>query len=265
MTPGELALGPRPAAPRGKSPPWATLLTLAAALAAWAAAAQLSIANRALVAGPLDTLAAVQRLGPPLLVDLLSTSWRAAAGLALGGLAGVPIGLAVAAAARRAPVADGLLEAVRAVPPVAWLPVFLLGLGWGNWARVATVATGVAFIMAAAVSTAARAPRTARAEQLVLAGAKPLARLRWTEPWQSLPALLVGLRISASMALVIATVAEMVAGATRGMGARLVDAQVAQDTPAITAAIAALGFAGWAAGRLLRAAERAARSLAGAP
>lgn len=235
----------------------AAVALAAGVLGAWALVASLDVGGRPVLAGPWATARVLVEDAPLLLADLAATFLRAAAGLALGALAGVVLGVLVVLAARLAPGADALLDVGRSVPPVVWLPVFLLALGYNDGARVATVAAGVAVIMAVAVTTAARSPRSVRREVLALAGARGLRALRWTQPWESLPALLVGVRVSAAMAVVVATVSEMVAGAPRGVGARIVSAQVAGDTPQLTAAIVAVGVAGWAISRALRAAERA--------
>lgn len=238
--------------------PVASGLVVAGAIAAWWAVSLLHVAGRPLLASPPDTALALAANAQSLALDLLSTFARAAVGLLLGLVAGLALGGVVAAVARRAAVAEALLDVARSVPPVVWLPVFLLAFGFGDASRVATIAAGVAVILAVAVTTAAKAPRTARDEQLLLAGATGWQRLRWTQPWQSLPALLVGLRVASSMAVVVATVTEMVAGAPHGIGTRIVSAQVAGDTPQLTAAIVVVGLAGWAMGRALDGLERAA-------
>jgi ABC-type nitrate/sulfonate/bicarbonate transport system permease component len=220
----------------------------------WALVAQLDVGGRPLLAGPVATLRAFADLS--LATDLLATFARAVAGLFLGALAGLLLGVAVAAAARVAPVVDSLLDFARSVPPVVLLPTFLLALGYDDRARVATVAVGCAVIIAASVTSALRAPLSGRAELLRLSGASWLQRLRWTQPWEALPTLLAGLRIAAGMAVVVATVTEMVAGAPHGIGARVVSAQVAGQTPELTASIVAIGLAGWALNAVLRHLER---------
>jgi ABC-type nitrate/sulfonate/bicarbonate transport system permease component len=238
-----------------------TPLVLVGALVAWWLASLPTVGGRPLIAGPLATLAAFRLAGGTLGLDLLATFGRAAIGLLLGSVGGVVVGLLVSAVARRAPAVEVVLDVARSVPPVVWLPIFLLGLGYGDGARIATIAAGVAVIMAVAVTTAVHAPTSGRTELLRLSGAGWWRRLAWTQPWESLPALLVGLRVASAMAVVVATVTEMVAGAPRGVGARIVSAQVAGDTPQLTAAIVLVGLAGWALGRVLRAAERAAETL----
>ncbi len=233
-------------------------LALAAALGGWWAGSWVKIGGRPLLASPLDTLGALPRDAAQLGQDLLATFARAGAGLALGAAAGLVLGGVAALAMKRAPLGDALLDMARSVPPVVMLPVFLLALGFNDSARVATAAAGCVWTMALAVTTAARAPRSGRREQLELAGASRWRVLLWTQPWESLGALTVGLRTSASTAVVVAVVTEMVVGAPHGIGARVVSAQIAGDTDGLTLDIVAIGLAGWLLNLGLKQLERRA-------
>jgi NitT/TauT family transport system permease protein len=131
----------------------------------------------------------------------------------------------------------------------------LLALGWGESARIATIASGCVWTMALAVTAAAKAPRSTRREMLDLAGASSLDALAWTQPWEALPTLVVGVRTSASLAVIVAVVTEMVVGVDRGVGARAVSAQIAGDTTALTLDVLGVGIVGWAINRVLRVVE----------
>jgi NitT/TauT family transport system permease protein len=197
-----------------------------------------------------------------LAADLAATAGRAAVGLVLGVCAGVAIGVGVASIARRIPIAEGALDFARSIPPVLFLPPFLLAFGWGDVARVFTVATGCAWLMALSVTTAALAPISARAEMLRVAGASRWQRAMWTQPWEALPVLAVGLRSSASMALVVAVVTEMVAGAEHGIGSRMISAQIGSDTTELGVDLLAVGVLGYLANLSMRRLESWARRFA---
>lgn len=240
-----------------------SIAVAAACLLVWWAVASLRFGGRALIATPWATLRALPGAAPLLGIDLAATLGRGVLGLAIGTIAGIVVGLAAAAVVRRAPIVEGLLDVARSVPPVVLLPVFLLGLGWNDGARVATVAAGCLWTMALAVTTAARAPRSGRRELLALAGATRLQILAWTQPWESLGVLVVGLRSAASTAIVVTVVTEMLAGADHGIGSRVVTAQVAGDSVELTAAILAIGVTGWAINLGLRHLEARARAVTG--
>jgi ABC-type nitrate/sulfonate/bicarbonate transport system permease component len=248
--------GRRPAPSRG-----ASVLTLAGAIGAWWAVAQLRVAGRSLVATPAATLGALSRAAPTLGRDLAATAARAGAGLAAGVLAGLVIGALAAVVARRAPVIEGLLDFARSVPPVVILPVCLLAFGYNELARLATIASGCVWTVSLAVMTAASSPRSARREMLDVAGARPLQALAWTQPWESLGVLVVGLRASASTAVIVAVVTEMIAGAEHGLGGRVIAAQIVGDTEGLTLDVLAAGALGYLVNLGLRGLERRVRRL----
>ncbi len=235
-----------------------------ASLGAWEVLSLVRVADRALVAGPWETALALAADPGGLGVDLAATFLRAGLGLLIGTVFGALVGVAIGALSRVTRLGAWLLDVARSVPPVVWLPLCLLALGYGDEARVATVSLGVAAVVAVSIAAAIGAPRSPRQEVLLVAGASWSQRLAWTQPWESFPALAVGARVAASMAVVVATVSEMVAGAPRGLGSRLVTAQVMHDAPQLTACIVVVGFAGFALSRLLERLERTARRFAGA-
>jgi ABC-type nitrate/sulfonate/bicarbonate transport system permease component len=248
--------GPGPSTSRD-----ASLLVLVGAIGAWWAIAQIRVAGRPLIATPAAALGALSREAPTLGRDLAATAARAGVGLAAGVVAGLAIGALSAILVRRAPVIDGLLDFARSVPPVVILPVCLLAFGYNELARVATVASGCVWTISLAVITAASSSRSARREMLEVAGATRLRALAWTQPWESLGVLVVGLRSSASTAVVVAVVTEMISGVERGLGARVITAQIAGDTEGLTLAVLAAGALGYLVNLGLRELERWVRRL----
>lgn len=231
---------------RGRTRSFAySLLALAAALGAWWAVAQIQVAGRSLIATPASTLNALSGTAPTLGVDLAATAARTGLGLAAGVAAGLVVGAFAAVLMRRTPVIEGLLDLARSIPPVVVLPVCLLAFGYNEVARQATVAFGCVWTVALAVMTAASSPRSVRREMLDLAEATPLQALAWTQPWESLGVLVVGLRTSASTAVVVAVVTEMIAGAEHGLGSRVIAAQIVGDTPGLTLDVLAAGVLGY--------------------
>jgi ABC-type nitrate/sulfonate/bicarbonate transport system permease component len=239
----------------------ASFLALAGVIGAWWAVAQIRVAGRPLVATPAATLGALSRAAPTLGRDVAATAALAGVGLAAGVAGGLVVGALAAAFVRRAPVIEGVLDFARSVPPVVVLPVCLLAFGYNELARLATVASGCVWTVSLAVVTAAASPLSARREMLDVAGATPLRALAWTQPWESLGALVVGLRASASTAVIVAVVTEMVAGAEHGLGARVIAEQIAGDTEGLTLDVLGAGALGYLVNLGLRRLEQWARRL----
>jgi NitT/TauT family transport system permease protein len=146
-----------------------------------------------------------------------ATLLRLAAGLALAGVPAVAIGLLAGwrDSARR--VVDPFLSAGYAVPKIAVLPLFLAVFGIGESSRVLIIAASAFFPLAISALSGARGISAVHFEIARHCGAS-----RWrtfvTVVWPgALPSVLTGLRISATLALVMAIAIEFVA-ATRGIG-----------------------------------------------
>jgi len=92
-----------------------------------------------------------------------------------------------------------------------------------------------------------------------VAGATPRQALAWTQPWESLGVLVVGLRASASTAVIVAVVTEMLVGAEHGLGARVIAAQIGGDAEGLTLDVIAAGALGYLVNLGLRGLERWAR------
>ena len=237
------------------------LLMLAGTIGVWWAVAQIRVAGRPRFATPAATMGDLSRAAPTLGGDLAATAARTGLGLAVGVAAGLVIGALAAVVVRRAPVIEGLLDLARSIPPVVILPVCLLAFGYNELARVATVASGCVWTISLAVTTAASAPRSTRREMLDVARATPLQALAWTQPWESLGVLVVSLRTSASTAVVVAVVTEMIAGSERGLGARVIAAQISGDTDGLTLDVLVAGALGYVINLGLRGLERWVRRL----
>jgi NitT/TauT family transport system permease protein len=96
---------------------------------------------------------------------------------------------------------------------------------------------------------------------LHVAGATRVRALAWTQPWESLGVLVVGLRTSASSAVVVAVVTEMISGVEHGLGARVIGAQIAGDTEGLTLDVIAAGALGYVVNLALRGLEQRVRRL----
>ncbi|MBL8917820.1 MAG: ABC transporter permease subunit [Myxococcaceae bacterium] len=240
-----------------------SLLVVAIVCACWWGLAAVEVGGRSLVASPWQTAAALPGAWRSLGGHLLATLGRSAAGFLVGSLGGVALGLLAAGLRRRAPVVDGLLDFARSIPPVVLFPLALLAFGYTELSRVVTVALACAWLVALAVTTAARPPASARAEVLGLAGATRWQRLRWTQPWEGLAALVVGVRSAASMAIIVAVVTEMVVGVAQGLGSDVVSAQIAGDEVRLTLDVLGLGLLGFALNAGLRALEAWASRVTG--
>ena len=229
-----------------------TVLALVAAWAVWVRTQQL---NQIVAPTPAAVFGDV--LGHPgaYLPDLGWTLLNAAVGLTLGLVLGVTGALLVWAS----PLLSGLMTPMalimRSVPVVAMIPVIARVVGFGITA-VLTVTTVVSFfpVFVMAGSGLRAAPAATRDVFTVLAATR-LTRLRLLLLPHAVPAVLVGLRLTASTAVLSAMLAEYLLG-THGLGllfaqsVTFMDPARAWGTALVATVVSVLCFVG------ARAAER---------
>ena len=76
---------------------------------------------------------------------IAATMLRLAAGFALGVLVGTLLGALTGASRTASRLLDPTVQALRAIPSLAWVPLFILWLGIFEASKVALIAVGVFF------------------------------------------------------------------------------------------------------------------------
>ena len=245
------------AAGRGRWPARAVLgLALPVLLAlGWEAAVRAGLAQGRLVPPPsrvgatLWALAASGELGS----HALATLARVGAGFALGAAAGILVGAFTGTLPLARRLLDPGLQALRAIPSIAWVPLFILWLGIFEASKVALIAVGVFFpvylgVAGAIGSVDRKLVEVGRAFRLSDAA---LAR-RILLP-AVLPATVTALRAGLGLGFMFVVAAEFM-GASEGLGYLLVDGQQLGKPDQILAAIVAFAILGKLADGLLVAA-----------
>lgn len=157
-------------------------------------------------------------------------------GYAVGAVAGVALGVAIGASRVLRAASAPLTNFLRSLPPPALLPVFILVAGIGWIEHAAFIAFGVLFpVLMNTIDGIAGVDMTVR-DVVRVYRVRPLHRLvRVTLPAAS-PAILAGLRVGLSLAVLLMVVGELVAS-NRGIGYFLLNAQGTFDLTAMWAGI----------------------------
>lgn len=225
-------------------------LWLAASLARWPSPRALP------TPGAFAATALAELRGPTIWRDLGATLARLGAGLAIAVLAGALLGLVLGGTARRWRAAAPTVDFVRAVPPILTFPLFLLALGYGESARVASVAFGTFGIIVLHVADGLARPHQARTDTVRLAGLTGARAFVHLYAWEALPSLLVSVRVALAAGLVIVVVTEMVIGADYGLGARALAGLTAYRPDLVWLVILLAGLVGWALSAAIAALQR---------
>jgi sulfonate transport system permease protein len=182
-----------------------------------------------------------------------ATVLRVAAGFGLGTAAGTLLGAisGYSGVARR--LIDPTLQGFRAVPSIAWIPLFILWLGIFETSKIALIAVGVFFpvylgVMAAILSVDRKIVEVGRVFRL-----SPAAMVRRILLPAVLPAYVVSLRAGLGLGWMFVVAAEIM-GASEGLGYLLVDGQQLGKPTEIVAAILAFAVLGKISDAILAAA-----------
>jgi len=173
----------------------------------------------------------------------LVTLERVAAGFGLGVAVATIVGAATGYWATLRRLLDPSLQALRAIPSIAWVPLFILWLGIFEASKVTLIAVGVFFpiylgLMGAIQSVDRKLVEVGRAFRL-----SDLAMVRRILLPAVLPAYVISLRSGLGLGWMFVVAAELM-GASEGLGYLLIDGQQLGKPAEIVAAIVAFAIVG---------------------
>ncbi|MGY6250533.1 ABC transporter permease [Bosea thiooxidans] len=178
-----------------------------------------------------------------LLTHVMATLSRVGIGFGLGALAGTVLGALTGALPVARRLLDPTLQALRAIPSIAWVPLFILWLGIFEASKVALIAVGVFFPVYLGVAAAIQGidrkivevGRVFRLSRLVMVRRVLLPAI--------LPDWIVSLRSGLGLGFMFVVAAEIM-GASEGLGYLLVDGQQLGRPDTIIAAIISFAVLG---------------------
>ena len=178
-----------------------------------------------------------------LLRHVIATLLRVTVGFGFGTVAGTLLGAIAGYSALVRRVIDPSLQGLRAVPSIAWIPLFILWLGIFETSKVALIAVGVFFpiylgVMGAVLSVDRKIVEVGRAFRL-----SGVAMVRRILLPAVLPAYVVSIRAGLGLGWMFVVAAEFM-GASEGLGYLLIDGQQLGKPAEIVAAILAFAVLG---------------------
>jgi NitT/TauT family transport system permease protein len=238
------------------------LVVPAVVIALWQAVAMLGWVNPQVLPAP---LAVVQKWGEYLLplqprgdgswlawalsgeliVDSLGSLYRVVMGFVIGAGLALPLGLSMGASARVYAWFNPLVQLLRPIPPIAYIPLSILWFGLGNPPAVFLIALGAFFPVL--MNTIAGVRQVdgiyLRAARNLGAGGRTMF-LRVILP-AAVPYILSGVRIGIGTAFIVVIVSEMIA-VNNGLGFRILEAREYFWSDKIMAGMITIGMLGLA-------------------
>jgi sulfonate transport system permease protein len=185
----------------------------------------------------------------------LATLTRVAVGFGAGVAAGTLVGAITGYSGFFSRLLDPTLQALRAIPSIAWVPLFILWLGIFEASKVTLIAVGVFFpvylgVMGAVASVDRKIVEVGRVFRL--SGAQMVRRILLPAV---LPSYVVALRSGLGLGWMFVVAAEFM-GASQGLGYLLIDGQQLGKPAQILTAIVAFAILGKITDWLIVAATR---------
>lgn len=207
---------------------------------------------------PLDKIAVAlwDGIASGALVDDIAISLQRAGIAFLAAVAlGIPLGLLMGQLPVVERALDPLLQLFRQTSALALYPVFILLLGLGESSKVFVIFWATLFPILLSTIGGVKEVDRKLVEMARSYGATHLQVFRRVVLPASVPSIFVGLRLSATTALLLLIAAEMI-GANKGVGFQVMNAQYNFQIPLMFAAIFLLAFLGLAANAVLVALQR---------
>jgi NitT/TauT family transport system permease protein len=156
--------------------------------------------------------------------DIVDSLRRVAVGFGIAALLGIPVGLALGWFSATNYVVNPVMQILRPISPIAWIPVAIIFFGVRDGAAVFLIFLGAFFpIVVACVNGVSNVSPVFRRSGLNFGLTAPQLLVKVIFP-AALPQILIGLRIALGIAWLVVVAAEMIA-VDSGLGYLVIDSR----------------------------------------
>lgn len=190
-----------------------------------------------------------------LIFHILASLKRVIGAFAVAAIAGVGLGVAIGWWRRFGDLVDPLVEFIRPIPPLAWIPLAIIWFGIGDTQNMFIIFLGAFFpVVVNAIEGVRSVDRPLIWGALTLGGTWSQILREIILPG-ALPLILTGLRIGLGVGWMALVAAELVA-ASSGLGFLIEDSRNLLFTERVILGMVLIGLLGFAMDRLMRLVER---------
>src|SRR6201996_5759560 len=216
------------------------------------------LVNKDLLPSPIDTLrdTGVNIATGKMTNDFVHSMVRVGSSILIAVATGIPVGIVLGAKPAIYRSVEFLIDFFRSTPATAMFPLFLLLFGLGDFAKIAVAAFAAWLVIVFNVAYGVMNARQIRILAARSMGASSPRIFKDVIFFETLPQTFVGLRTAVSLALVVIIGAEVLIGATDGMGHRIIDAQISYSLTDMYGSILIAGAMGYGLNLLLLMIER---------
>ena len=214
-------------------------------LAVWEALSRAGILNPMILPSPTAVLRRwidYARSGE-LPADAASSLYRVLMGFAIGTVLALPIGLARGASRAAYTYLNGLIQVLRPIPPIAFVPLAILWFGLGNPPAFFLISLGAFFPVLMNTIAGVRSVDAIYIRAARNLGASRRAMFFRVMIPAAMPHILTGIRVGFGVAFIVVIVAEMIA-VNNGLGYRILEAREYFWSDKIIAGMITIGILG---------------------
>ena len=183
------------------------------------------------------------------LADMGATVYRTLAGFICAALFGIPFGLLAGYARRVYYSIEFVVDFFRSMPSPVLVPVAMLFFGLGDASKIAIITFTCSLINLINAMYGVTHCRQTRIMVAKTMKATPMQTFTHVVFPDALPRVFGGLRVTLSLALIIAVVTEMFTGTQTGLGRRIYDAHDTYRIAEMYACIVLIGLIGYVANK----------------
>lgn len=180
-----------------------------------------------------------------LLSDLVASMRRVILGFAVGAGLALPLGLLMGTDRRFEAYLNPVVQFLRPIPPIAYIPLAILWFGLGDPPAIFLISIGAFFPVLINTITGVRNVDSIYVRAATNLGADRMTMFRRVILPAATPYVLTGMRIGIGTAFIVVIVAEMIA-VNSGLGYRILEAREYMWSDKVIAGMIAIGLLGLA-------------------
>jgi ABC-type nitrate/sulfonate/bicarbonate transport system permease component len=222
------------------------VIGLGAFIGLWQGLTMAGLINSFLLPSPVAVLEALREmaLDGSLLVNLVASLKRVVVGYLIACFVGLSLGFVCSSSKTLAELVRPIVEAMRPIPPLAWVPIAILWFGLGDASAYYLVFIGCVFPLFFGAYTAVRSIDHNQINAALCLGASRWLLFKRVLVPASLPILMPSLRLALGIGWMCVVTAELIA-AQSGLGYLIQQSRMLFQIQNVVAGMATIGFVGY--------------------
>nr|WP_321504702.1 ABC transporter permease [uncultured Methanoregula sp.] len=203
---------------------WLGVLAIIAALVIWEVIAAGIVRNAFILPSPVDVVTAFMELVETgrIIPDFVDSLIHFGIGLAAALVIGIPIGILMGWSRRFDAFLDPIIELLRPIPPLAWIPFAIIWFGLTSWSAGFVIFVGAVFpVIINTYSGFRSVPRIFVEAGKMLGCTKNFSLIRYIAFPAALPSVAAGIRIACGVGWMCLVAAELFGVSNNGLGMAL--------------------------------------------